>query len=142
MVFYSSTKIGFLKSWTNIPKLVRFNLVFWQTLEQIYRKLKYRESFFGEFQGLPRFRWKMVLYSSTKFDIWKPWTNIPYVLRWDLGYWQASKQSYRKLNYRGIFFGKFESLVEGFLKKYLFILRPGFEFCSLLSIFNGSEGST
>ena len=42
-----------------------------QTSKQIYRKLKYKEKVFGEFQRLPRFPQKMVLYWSTKIGVLK-----------------------------------------------------------------------
>ena len=100
MVFYSSTKFGILKPWTIISNLIRFDLGFWQASKQIYTKLKYREKVLEEFQRLPRFPRKMVLYSSTKFGILKPWTIISNLVRFDLGFWQASKQIYRKLKYR------------------------------------------
>ena len=38
----------------------------------VYRKLQYNSKVFPELQGLPRFSTRMVLYSSTKFDIMKP----------------------------------------------------------------------
>ena len=106
MVLYSSTKFGILKSWTNIPKLIRFDFSFWQSSKQIYRKLVCREKVFGEFQRLSRFPRKMVLYSSTEFGILKSWTNIPKLIRFDFSFWQTSKQIYRKLVYRENVFGE------------------------------------
>ena len=52
--------------------IITINLDPPQTSKQIYRKRKYREKVFGEFQRLPRFPRKMVLYSLTKFGILKP----------------------------------------------------------------------
>ena len=52
--------------------IITINLDPPQTSKQIYRKLKYSEKVFGEFQHLPRFLRKMVLYSSTKFGILEP----------------------------------------------------------------------
>ena len=69
----------------------KFDLGFWQTSKQIYWEPQYREKVFGEFQGFPRFLRKMVLYSSTKIGITKPWINIPWLIRFDLSFWQNSK---------------------------------------------------
>ena len=52
--------------------MITINLDPPQTSKQIYRKLKYREKVFEEFQRLLRFPRKIVLYSSTKFGILKP----------------------------------------------------------------------
>ena len=49
----------------------RFNLSFWQTSEQVYRKLQHGKKIFAKFQSQPRFPRKMVLYSLTKFGIIK-----------------------------------------------------------------------
>ena len=100
MLLYSSTNFCILKPRAIISNLIRFDLGFWQASKPFYRKLKYREKVLEEFQRLPRFPRKMVLYSSTKFGILKPWTIISNFLRFDLGFWQASKQIYRKLKYR------------------------------------------
>ena len=100
MVLYSSTKFGILKPSTFFFSLIRFDLGFWQASKQIYRKLKYRENNLEEFQRLPRFPRKMVLYSSTNFCILKPWAIISNLIRLDLGFCQASKPFYRKHKYR------------------------------------------
>ena len=63
---------------------------FSHTSKQIHKKLQYKEKVFEEFQGLPHFRGKMVLYSSTKSGSLKPWTNVPWPRRLDLGFWQNS----------------------------------------------------
>ena len=110
IVMYSSTKFGILKSWTNIQLLRTFDLVFWETWKQIYRKLQYRVKDFEEFQGLSDFPRKMVLYSLTKFGIQKPWTNILWLRRSNLSFWQTSKQIYQKLQYREKVFRKIENL--------------------------------
>ena len=52
-----------------------------------------------EFQRLPRFPRKMVLYSSTKFGILNPLTIVSNLVRFDLGFCQPSKQIYSKLGY-------------------------------------------
>ena len=100
MVFYSSTNFGILKPWTSISNLIRFDWGFWQPSKPFYRKFKYGENDLEEYQGLPRVSRKMVLYSSTKFGILKPWTIISSLVRFDLGFWQASKPFYRKHKYR------------------------------------------
>ena len=130
IVWYSSTKFGVPKPWTNIPCPSRFNLGFWQTSKQIYRKLQYKEKAFEELQGLSRFPRKMVLYLLTKFGILKYTANIlrPRII--NLGFWQTSKQIYRKLQYRKKVFGEFQDL-PGFTRKMIFysstkfgILKP------------------
>ena len=110
MVLYSSTKFGTLKPWTNIPWSRRFDLGFWQTSKLVYRKLQYKQKVLREFEALPRFPRKMVLYSPTKFGILKPWTNTQSLRRLDLGFWQTSKLVYRKLQYKQKVLGKFEAL--------------------------------
>ena len=110
IVMYSSTKFGILKSWTNIQLLRTFDLVFWETWKQIYRKLQYRVKDFEEFQGLSDFPRKMVLYSLTKFGIQKPWTNILWLRRSNLSFWQTSIQIYRNLQYQQRAFQEFEGL--------------------------------
>ena len=110
MVLYSSTKFGILKPWTIISNLIRFDLGFWQASKPIYRKLKYREKVLEEFQRWPRFPRKMVLYSSTNFRILKPWAIISNLIRFDLGFWQASKPFYRKFKYREKVLEEFQRL--------------------------------
>ena len=100
MVLYSSTNFRILKHWAIISNLTRFNLNFWQASKRFYRKLKYMEKVLEEFHRLPRVPRKMVLYCSTNFRILKPWTIISNLIRFDLGFWQASKPFYRKLKYR------------------------------------------
>ena len=53
---------------------------------------------------------KMVLYWSTKLGILKLRTNLESFRRIDLGYWQTSKQIYRKLQYKEKVSGEFEAL--------------------------------
>ena len=100
MVSHSSTEFPIIKPWRNIPLPRKFHLGFWQTWKQIYMKLKYRENAFGEFQDFSHSPRKMVLYSLTKFGIVKPWTNIPWLWRFDLGFWVISKQIYKKLLFK------------------------------------------
>ena len=52
--------------------IITINLDPPQTSKTIYRKLKYREKVLGEFRRLPCFPRVMLLYSSTKFRIFKP----------------------------------------------------------------------
>ena len=110
MVLYCSTNFRILKPWTIISNLIRFDLGFWQASKPFYRKLKYREKVLEEFQRLPRFPRKMVLYSSTNFRILKPWAIISNLIRFDLGFWQASKPFYRKLKYREKVLEEFQRL--------------------------------
>ena len=105
-----STKFGILKPWTIISNLIRFDLGFWQASKQIYRKLEYSEKVLEEFQRLPRFSRKMVLYSSTKLWILKSWNIISNLIRFDLGFWQASKEIYRKLEHSKKDLKEFERL--------------------------------
>ena len=100
MVLYSSFNFHILKPWGIISNLIRFDWGFWKASKQIYSKLKYRENNLAEFQRLPRFPREMVLYSSFNFHILKPWAIICNLIRFDLGFWQASKLFYRKLKYR------------------------------------------
>ena len=100
MILYSSNEIGILKSWTNIQSLIILYLSFWQTSEQFYTKLKYREKVFEEFQALPHFSRKLILYLTTKFSMLKLWTNSQSLRRFDSVFRQTSKQICRKLQYR------------------------------------------
>ena len=52
------------------------------------------------FQRQPGFSRKMVLYSSTNFLILRPWGIISNLIRFNLGFWQASKPFKRKRKYR------------------------------------------
>ena len=100
MILYSSNEIGILKPWTNIQSLIILYLSFWQTSEQFYRKLKYREKVFEEFQALPHFSRKLILYLTTKFSMLKIWTNSQSLRRFDSAFRQTSKQICRKFQYR------------------------------------------
>ena len=100
MVLYSSTNFHILKPWGIICNIERFDLGFWQASKPFYRKLKYGEKVFEEFQTLPHFPRKMVLYWSTYFCIWKPRAIVSNLIRLDLDFWQASKPFYMKLKYR------------------------------------------
>ena len=128
MVLYSSTKFDILKPWTIISNFIRFDLGFWQASKLFYRKLKYREELLEEFQRLPRFPRKLVYYSSTKFGILKPWNIISNLIRFDLGFWQASKQIYRKLRYREKVLEEFQHLSRFPRKIFLYSLT---NFCIL-----------
>ena len=61
----------FIQPFTNIQSYRRFDLGFFQTSEQVYRKLQHGEKIFAKFQSEPRFPRKMVWYSLTKFGIIK-----------------------------------------------------------------------
>ena len=109
MVLYSLTKFGILRSLTIASNFITFDLGSCQPSKQIYRKLEYSEVL-EEFQRFLRFPRKMVFYSSTNFGIWKPWTSISNLIRFDLGFWQATKRFYRKLKYRDQVLEEFQCL--------------------------------
>ena len=110
IALYSSTKFGILKPWTIISKLIKIDLGFWETSKQIHRRLKYKQKVLEEFQRLPYFPRKMVLYSSTKFGILKLWTIIFKLIRFNLGFWETSKQIYRRLKYKERVLQEFQRL--------------------------------
>ena len=56
----------------SITQKIRFRLLRDFRLKQIYGKLQHREKVFREFETLPHFSKKMVLYLLTKFGILKP----------------------------------------------------------------------
>ena len=111
MVWYSTTKFVILKPLTIVSNLIRFDLGFCQSLKQIYSKLGYSEKVLEELQRLPRLPRKMVLYLSTKFVILKPLTIVSNLIRFDLGFCQASKQIYRKLVYSEKVLNEFQCLL-------------------------------
>ena len=110
MILYWWTRFGTLTPWRNIPGSRIFHWRFWQTSKQTYKKLEYKVKPFQMFQGFCRLTRKIVLSSSIKFSILKPWTDIQSVRRLDLGFLQASKQTDRKLQYIGEICGKFKVL--------------------------------
>ena len=110
MVLYSSTNLSILKTWVIIFNVIRFDLGFLQASKPFYRNLKYKKKVLEEFQGLVRFPRKMVLYSSTNFCSLMPWAFISNFIRFDIGFWQASKPFYRKLKWRGNVLEEFERL--------------------------------
>ena len=99
MVLYLSTNFCILKTEPIISNLIRFDLGFSPASKPCYRKLKYSEKVLEVFQCLPRFSRKMVLYSSSNFPILRPWAIISNLIRFNLGFWQASKPFHRKLKY-------------------------------------------
>ena len=127
MILYSSIKFGILKPLTIISSLIRFDLGFWQASKPIYRTLTYEEKVLEEFSRLPRFSRKMVLYSSTKFGILKPWTIISKLIRFDLDFWQTSKPTYRRLKYRETFWKSFNVHLV-FPEKWFCIRQPNLAF--------------
>ena len=68
----------------------------------------------------------MVLYLSTNFRILKPWATISNLIRFYLGFWQASKPFYRKLNYREKVLEEFQCFPR-FPRK--MVLYPSTNFC-------------
>ena len=127
MVLYSSTKFGILNPLTIVSNLIRFDLGFCQPSKQIDRKLEYSEKVLEEFQRLLRFPRKMVLYSSTKFGILKPWTIISKLIRFNLDFWQTSKPTYRRLRYREKFWKSFNVHLV-FPEKWFCIRQPNLAF--------------
>ena len=110
MVLSSSTNFRILKSWAIVSNLIRFDLGFCQASKAFYRKLKYREKVLEQFQRLSRFPRKMVFSSSTNFRNLKPWAIISNLSRFNLGFWQASRPFYRKLEYRQKILEEFQRL--------------------------------
>ena len=128
MVVYSSTNFCILKPWDIISNIVRSDLGFWQAWKPFYRKLKYREKVLEEFQRLPRFPRKMALYSLTNFHILKPGVTISNLIRFDLGFWHASKPFYRKVKNTEKVLEEFQGLLR-FPRK--MILYSSTKFCIL-----------
>lgn len=91
MAFYLSTKFSNFNACTNIQLLRRFDLDFWPTSKQVYKKLQYGEEMFGKFEDLLAFARKLVLYSSTELHIFEPYTDIPLLRRFNFGFWQTLK---------------------------------------------------
>ena len=110
MFLNSSTNLSILKPWAIISNLIRLNINFSQVSKQFYRKFKYRETVLEEFQRLPHFPRKMVLFSWNNFRILKPCAIIYSLISFDLGFWQASKPFYRKLKNREKIFEEFQDL--------------------------------
>ena len=110
IVLYSSTNFRILKPSVITSNLIRFDLGFWHVSKPFYRKLKYTEKVLEEFPRVPCFPRKMVLYSSTNFRILKLWVIISNLIRFDLGFWQASKRLCRKLQYREKVLEEFQRL--------------------------------
>ena len=107
---YLSTNFCIIKPWAIISNLISLYLRFWQASKTFYRKLKCREKVSEVFQRFLLFRRRKVLYSSTNFCILKPWAIISNLIRFDLGFWQASKPFYRKLKYREKVLEEFQRL--------------------------------
>ena len=125
IVFFSSTNFRILNPWVIISNLIMFDLCFWQASKPFYRKLNNREKVLKEFQRLPRFLRKLVLYSSTNFSILKPWGIVSNLMRFDWRFWEASKPFYRKLKYRKRFWKSFNVCL-AFREKWFCIRQPIF----------------
>ena len=128
MFFYSSTNFRILKIWTVISKLTRFDLGFWKASIPFYRKVKNKKKVLEEFERLPRFLRKMVLYSSLKFCILNPWALILKIIRFHLGFWQASNPFYTKLKDREKVLEEFQRLSHFPIKMVLYLST---KFCIL-----------
>ena len=110
MVLDSSTNFRILKPSAIISNLIRFDLGLWKASKPLYRKLKYRGNVLEEFQRLPPFPRKMFFYSWTNFRILELWAIISNLIRFDLGFWEASKAFYRRLKYREKVLQEFQGL--------------------------------
>ena len=99
--------------------------MFWNTSKEIYRQFQYNEKVFEEFQSLSCFPRKMVLHSSTKFCILKPWINIPWPRRFDLWFLPDFKTNLRQTSIYGERFWRVWSFTSLFQKK-------GFVFVDLI----------
>ena len=133
IAWYSTTNFRIFKPWAIVSNLIRFNLGFWQAWKPFYRKLKYSEKVFEEFQRLPRFPRKIFLYSSINFDILKSWAIISNLIRFDLGFWHASKPFYRKLKCREKVLEEFQRF-PCFLRKMLLYSPTNFCIWNLFAI--------
>ena len=76
MVLHLLTKLVHYEAFNqySIAQKIRFKV--FKDLKHIYRKIQYKQKFFGKFQGWSCFAKKIILYSSTKFGILKPWINV------------------------------------------------------------------
>ena len=76
MVLHLLTKLVHYEAFNqySIAQKIRFKV--FKDVKHIYRKIQYKQKFFGKFQGWSCFAKKIVLYSSTKFGILKPWINV------------------------------------------------------------------
>ena len=111
IVLYSLTKLCINKPGTNIQSVRRFDQGFWQTSKQTCTKFQHKEPVFGEFQNLPWFPRKMVLYLLSKLSITKPLKNIQLLRNFDLAIWQTSKWIYKKLQCKEKGFEGFQDLL-------------------------------
>ena len=84
---------------------------------------------------------KIILYSWTKLGILKPWAKIPWSRRFELGFWQTSKQFDRKLQYTDNFFGEIPALPR-FVRKMILYSSSKFGFLKPEPIFHGPKDST
>ena len=114
MVLHLLTKLFIFQPSTKIQSLRRFDLDLLETLKGVYRWLRYEKK--CKYQRLSFFHRKIVLYSLSKLDIFKPCKNIQLLRRFDKDFWKSSEQIYRKLQYWEKCFGKFQSLPR-FLRK-------------------------
>lgn len=107
MALSLSTKFCIFKPGTKIHTLLGVSKEF----KQVYWKLKYDEKFLRKLLGLSGSPEKIVLYSSSKFGSFEPYTNIQSVRRFYLGFWQTSKLMYRKFQYWEKVFGNFQGFL-------------------------------
>ena len=128
MVLYSSANFRILNLSAIISNLIRFEIGFWQASKSFYSKIKYREMVLEEFQRLAPFPRNIVFLSSTNFFIFNPWAIISNLIRFNLGFGQASKPFYRKLKYMEKVLEEFQRLLR-FPRK--IILYSSTKFCIL-----------
>ena len=107
---------------TNIQLLRMFDLAFWKTSKQIHRKLQYKEKLFKDFPRLPCFPKILFCILRPNSAFFKPCSNIQWLRRFDLSFWQISEQIYRKLRYEEKFFRTFHSLPHFPRKMVLYLL--------------------
>ena len=131
-----------MKIWFPFPKkmaldcLIKFGII--KALNQYF--MAQMTIFFKNIQGFPCFSEKIILYLLKKFGIIKPWTNIPWLTRFDWGFWQSSKQFCRKFQYRENAFGNIQVCLV-FPEKLFCIRWLNLALLSLESIFHGPQDS-
>ena len=116
MVLYSSTNFCALKPWAIISNLIRFDLGFWQA-----RNSYIGRGFWKSFNDPVAFPQKWFFYWSTNLRILKPCAIISYLIRFHLGFWQASIPFYWKLIYREKVLEEFQRF-RHFPRKMVFLL--------------------
>ena len=127
MILISSSKFCILRPFSNTQLYRRFDLGFWQTLEQVKGKSNMKKNLHKVSKPVSLSQKNGSVFVD---QIWhyKAWTNIPLLRGSDSDCWQTSKRIYRKLQYREIAFGKFQGLPRFYAQKWFFIRWPNFTF--------------